>query len=71
MVAEEADEVKRVAVRAAAEAHRRASVRYTGKREVDAFGQFIGFNLKKKAQLPQNYFIDYNETLDRCESRHI
>ena len=65
MVLEEADEVKRAAVRASAEENRRTTVRDQGKREVDAFGQFVGFNRKKKAQLPHNDFIDYNETLDR------
>jgi len=59
---EELDEAKRAAVRASGEALRRTVVTDVMKREHDGFGHFVGYNAKKKSQLPRNYFIDYNES---------
>jgi len=66
---EEANEEKRARVREAVENHRRTTVVDKGKREYDSTGAFVGYNEKKKVQLPRNYFIDYNETSDTTDVR--
>lgn len=60
---------KRAKAIAAIDARRASVVTNRGKRQYDSAGDFIGFNNKKKVQLPRDYSVDFNETSGSVDTR--